>query len=156
MTASGYDSPTDVPGSEDLKELALDMRWSWNHAADELWNQIEPELWELTRSPWVVLQTAAATKLEEVCRDPIFSEKARGLIRRQRESLQRETSGYSVIERLTATLPIGTFGVQFEGAPRTGTRVAQCLPMRRGTRRALRGPNASCRMRSALNEALRR
>src|SRR5512147_3212323 len=28
--------------TEDLKELALDMRWSWDHGADELWNQIEP------------------------------------------------------------------------------------------------------------------
>ena len=36
MTTSGYDSPTDVPGTEDLKELALDMRWSWDHGADEL------------------------------------------------------------------------------------------------------------------------
>jgi starch phosphorylase len=88
MTTSGYDSPTAVPGSEDLKELALDMRWSWEHAADELWNQIDPELWELTRSPWVVLQTAAPAKLEELCRDPRFSEKARRLTRQQRESRQ--------------------------------------------------------------------
>ncbi len=43
MTTSGYDSPTDVPGTEDLKELALDMRWSWGRGADELWNQIEPQ-----------------------------------------------------------------------------------------------------------------
>lgn len=42
MTTSVYDSPTDVPGTEDLKERALDMRWSWDHGADELWNQIEP------------------------------------------------------------------------------------------------------------------
>jgi glycogen phosphorylase len=89
MTTSGYDSPTDVPGTEDLKELALDMRWSWDHGADELWKQIDPELWELTRSPWVVLQTAAATKLEELCRNPTFCEKTRALTRQQRESRQK-------------------------------------------------------------------
>jgi starch phosphorylase len=61
MTKSGYDSPTDVAGTEDLKELALDKRWPWGHEADELWNQIEPELWELTCSLWVDLQIAAAT-----------------------------------------------------------------------------------------------
>ena len=88
MAVTGYDSPTDVPGTEDLKELALDMRWSWDHGADELWNQIDPELWELTRSPWVVLQTAAATKLEALCRDAVFCEKARMLTRQQRESRQ--------------------------------------------------------------------
>jgi hypothetical protein len=81
MTTSGYDSPTAVPGTEDLKELALDMRWSWDHGADELWNQIEPELWDLTRNPWVALQTAAPTKLKELCRDPRFSEKASMLTR---------------------------------------------------------------------------
>jgi starch phosphorylase len=88
MAVTGYDSPTDIPGTEDLRELALDMRWSWDHGADELWNQIDPELWELTRSPWVILQTAAATKLEELCRNPAFCEKARGLTRQQRESRQ--------------------------------------------------------------------
>src|SRR5574341_1561023 len=88
MAVTGYDSPTDVPGTDDLKELALDVRWSWDHGADELWNQIDPELWDLTRSPWVILQTAAATKLEELCRNPAFCEKARALTRQQRESRQ--------------------------------------------------------------------
>lgn len=88
MTTRRYDSPTDVPGTGDLKELALDMRWSWDHGADELWKQIDPELWELTRSPWVVLQTAAATKLEGLCRDPAFRKKARALTRQQRKSRQ--------------------------------------------------------------------
>jgi starch phosphorylase len=27
---------TDVEGFDSLAELALDMRWSWNHAADEV------------------------------------------------------------------------------------------------------------------------
>ena len=27
--------PTDIEGLDALAELALDMRWSWNHAADE-------------------------------------------------------------------------------------------------------------------------
>jgi len=36
---------------ETLTEIALNMRWSWNHAADELWSQLDPELWELTRNP---------------------------------------------------------------------------------------------------------
>ena len=49
----------DVEGFDSLAELALDMRWSWNHATDEVWRQLDPELWELTQNPWVVLQTVS-------------------------------------------------------------------------------------------------
>ena len=28
--------PKEVAGFDALAELALDMRWSWNHAADEI------------------------------------------------------------------------------------------------------------------------
>lgn len=40
--------PTEVEGFDSLAELALDMRWSWNHAADQVWQQLDPEIWELT------------------------------------------------------------------------------------------------------------
>jgi starch phosphorylase len=30
----------EVEGFDSLAELALDMRWSWNHAADEVWRQL--------------------------------------------------------------------------------------------------------------------
>jgi len=36
--------PTDVEGFDSLGELALDMRWSWNHAADDVWHQLDPTL----------------------------------------------------------------------------------------------------------------
>ena len=29
--------PTEIEGFDSLTELALDMRWSWNHATDEVW-----------------------------------------------------------------------------------------------------------------------
>ncbi len=51
--------PTEVEGFDSLAELALDIRWSWNHSADEVWSQLDPVLWELTQNPWVVLQTVS-------------------------------------------------------------------------------------------------
>ena len=33
--------PTEVEGFDSLAELALDMRGSWNHYADELWRQLD-------------------------------------------------------------------------------------------------------------------
>ena len=40
------------------------MRWSWNHAADEVWRQLDPVQWELTHNPWVVLQTVSRDQIE--------------------------------------------------------------------------------------------
>ena len=56
--------PTDVEGFDSLAELTLDMRWSWNHADDEVWRQLDPALWEFTQNPWVVLQTVSRKKLQ--------------------------------------------------------------------------------------------
>jgi len=52
-----------------LTEIALDMRWSWNHAADDLWSQLDPELWELTRNPWTMLQTVSRERLKTLSAD---------------------------------------------------------------------------------------
>ena len=51
--------PTEIEGFGSLAELALDMHWSWNHATDEVWLQLDPRLWEITHNPWVVLQTVS-------------------------------------------------------------------------------------------------
>ena len=76
----------DVAGSESLAELALDMRWSWNHGADEVWRQLDPELWDLTQNPWVVLQTVSRKKLQRVLADPAFRKKIDGLVRLKRDA----------------------------------------------------------------------
>jgi glycogen phosphorylase len=40
-----YLLPTEIEGFDSLAELALDMRWFWNHATDEVWRQLDPALW---------------------------------------------------------------------------------------------------------------
>ncbi len=51
------------------------LRNGWNHATDKVWSRIEPELWERTHNPWVVLQTASRTKLEALGRNAEFHER---------------------------------------------------------------------------------
>src|SRR3989475_5420747 len=51
-------------GVQALTELALDLRWSWNRSTDELWAQLDPELWALTHNPWAVLQTASPRRIQ--------------------------------------------------------------------------------------------
>ena len=43
--------PMEVEGFDSLAQLALDLRWSWNHATDHVWRQLDPELWELHPQP---------------------------------------------------------------------------------------------------------
>jgi starch phosphorylase len=72
--------PTEVEGFDSLAELALDMRWSWNHAADEVWRQLDPDLWELTHNPWGILQTVSRDQLERVLADPAFRQNVDDLV----------------------------------------------------------------------------
>src|SRR6202045_1462440 len=78
--------PTEIPGFDSLAELALDMRWSWNHATDEVWRTLDPKQWEITNNPWVVLQTASRDQIERVLADPIFRKKVDGLVGETRQA----------------------------------------------------------------------
>jgi starch phosphorylase len=78
--------PTEVEGFDSLAELALDMRWSWSHYADEVWRQIDPALWDFTQNPWVVLQTVSRDKLEHMLADPSFRKKVDGLIQKKNQT----------------------------------------------------------------------
>jgi starch phosphorylase len=72
--------PTDIPGVDSLAKLALDMRWSWNHATDEVWRKLDPALWEITHNPWVVLQTVSRDQIKQALGDPAFRKKIDGLV----------------------------------------------------------------------------
>ena len=78
--------PTDVEGFDSLAELALDMRWSWNHATDTVWRRLDADVWELTHNPWVVLQTVSRDKIERVMADPTFRKQVDGLAQIRREA----------------------------------------------------------------------
>lgn len=72
---------TEIEGMDALIELALDIRWSWNHSADTIWQGLDPELWELTHNPWIVLQTVSKERLELQLADPDFRNKVGELMR---------------------------------------------------------------------------
>ena len=78
--------PTEIEGFDSLAELALDLRWSWNHGADEVWRQLDPALWEFTQNPWVVLQTVAKDKLQRVLADPAFRKNVDALLRAKHQA----------------------------------------------------------------------
>src|SRR5580692_5884572 len=78
----------DVEGFDSLAELALDMRWSWNHSTDGVWRALDPVLWELTQNPWVVLQTVSRNQLERVLGDPAFRQNVDDVLRSTRQAAE--------------------------------------------------------------------
>ena len=76
--------PKEIEGFDSLAELALDLRWSWNHATDGVWRTLDPMLWELTHNPWVVLQTVARDQIEQVLADPAFRKNVDALLQAKR------------------------------------------------------------------------
>ena len=70
--------PTENTGFDALAELALDMRWSWNHATDNVWRRLDPVLWDLTHHPYDVLQTVSREKVKELLADPVFRKEIDG------------------------------------------------------------------------------
>ena len=81
-----------LPGRlQGLLDLALDMRWSWSHSSDELWERLAPDVWEVTHNPWHILQTAAKTRLEEAAEDPEFLKLLDQHVAARREILEAPT-----------------------------------------------------------------
>src|SRR6516162_1583771 len=76
--------PSETDALEKLAQLALDLRWSWSHSADEIWKRLDPELWELTANPWLILQSMSKRKLESLA-DDAFQQRVQQLLAELRE-----------------------------------------------------------------------
>jgi starch phosphorylase len=86
---TNHTSPSvEVDGFDSLVELALNLRWSWNQAADEVWQQLDPALWEFTHHPWVVLQSVARNQIERLSTDPIFRRRVDDFIQTKHQAAQ--------------------------------------------------------------------
>jgi starch phosphorylase len=85
---TSYFLPSMPEGLERLVDLALDLRWSWNHAADELWRKIAPDLWDKTGNPWLILQTVATSRLQSLTADAGFRKLAEDSMKQHREIME--------------------------------------------------------------------
>ena len=76
-----------------LVELALNLHWSWNHAADELREALDKDLWATTQNPWVILRTVSREKIKGALGAPEFRRKLDSLLRQNRNSYQADEKG---------------------------------------------------------------
>lgn len=91
-------------GLEGLTELALDLRWTWSHFSDPLWERLDPEAWERTANPYFILQSVSQARLEEAARD---------------EDLKRDLQTW-LKQRVEYLEDPGWFGRQYPDSPFTG------------------------------------
>jgi starch phosphorylase len=111
--AAGHYLPRALPqGFEVLSDLALDMRWSWSHEADELWKRVHPELWEATGSPWLILQSVSLARLEELTRDRTFMTELQRLQESRARYLRRQ-SWFATAHGADELKPVAYFSMEF-------------------------------------------
>jgi len=66
--SSGFQRPL-PDGLEGLSELAMDLRWNKRIIYDQLRERLDPETWERTNNPYMILQNISQEKLEEAAKD---------------------------------------------------------------------------------------
>jgi glycogen phosphorylase len=104
--------PPDEAISEALADLALDLRWSFNHAADQLWERLDAELWDLTHNPWVVLQTVSRQKLHAVTSEPGF-QKLLADLQQQRKIAEGSEAWFQKAHPRSGLSAVAYFSMEF-------------------------------------------
>lgn len=67
------DLPADlIPLTDQISELATDLRWTWSHAGDAVWEAMDPQLWAQSENPFVMLQNLSRERLEELNQNTQF------------------------------------------------------------------------------------
>src|SRR5690349_5941647 len=75
-------------GLEGLADLALDLRWINSPASNHLWATLDPEAWERTQNPFMILQNISRDRLMEAARDERLKEQLRAWLEKRERSLQ--------------------------------------------------------------------
>ena len=68
-----------------LQELALDLSTVWNRYTDHIWRQFDPDVWRLTRNPWLMLHHASQGKLKSISNDQGLRNRVEQLVLARRQ-----------------------------------------------------------------------
>jgi starch phosphorylase len=113
MNSAPYELRPDLPPElHDLRLLALDLRWSWNHVADRLWQRVDASLWRHTRNPWVILQTVSLHRLNKLANDNRFLQLLQDLREEQARTLNADT-WYSQTHGNDSQIPTAYFCMEY-------------------------------------------
>lgn len=102
-----------------LAELALDLRWTWSHEADALWQRIDTEAWERTGNPWTILQDIPDERLKTLAVDPSFVAELER-VAQARQSYLEMPGWFASTHNTSALSGVAYFSMEFglgEGLP---------------------------------------
>jgi glycogen phosphorylase len=74
-----------------LRELALDLSRVWNRHGDDIWRPIDPEVWLITRNPWLMLHHASEKTLSAMANDQDLRRRVEQLVLGRREAARAAT-----------------------------------------------------------------
>lgn len=74
---------------EALAALALDLRWTWSHSSDRLWERLDQDIRKRTHNPRSVLQCVPQARLEELATDPEFKKELKEIERARHVALEQ-------------------------------------------------------------------
>ncbi len=96
-----------------LAALALDLRWAWSHSADELWEALDPVLWQETRNAWLVLQSVPDSELRTLARHRRFLAVFERCRRMQKSALASRPSWFEESGAAQALRLVAFFSMEF-------------------------------------------
>jgi starch phosphorylase len=95
-----------------LRQLALDLRWTWCHEADTLWMRVDGKTWAATQNPLSALQSLSDERLKELASDKTFVAELDALSRARQDYRNRET-WYSTAFPISKLAGAAFFSMEF-------------------------------------------
>ena len=97
---------------ESLATIALDLRWTWSPWGDELWKAIDPDRWDRTENPYLILQSQGSQALQALAENPAFAEKLKRFAR-ERDSYYSSPTWWSAQPARESIRGIAYFSMEF-------------------------------------------
>ncbi len=102
------------PVLEPLREIAFNVWFSWNYDAIELFEILDPELWEKCyHNPVKLLQKVRQARLREVIEDDTFMRRLHTVSQRYKTYLSAKDTWFSKQSSLEITGPVAYFSAEF-------------------------------------------
>jgi glycogen phosphorylase len=106
---SALDLPEELAA---LGDLALDLRWTWSHGADALWQRIDADTWERTRNPRTILEDVSSERLRTLAADPDFNAELQRAAKARRDYLEAP-GWFASVDPEIAPRGIAYFSMEF-------------------------------------------
>lgn len=91
--AHSFEVVTELPAPlQPLRELAMNFRWTWHHETQQLFNDIDPQLWEkVEHNPLELINRLDHERQEKLCNDAVFLTKLNLAVEDLRTYLKSKT-----------------------------------------------------------------